>query len=166
MKSLATVILSLSLLAGCTATAIIPAKVTYTYPLLEPFQCYETGAGIGAVAYIDNGSMELYLPRYAPNLFASKRFVFNATEREGTWAERSDPDLRAVMATEETTLPNSCGTHLKQGMLLVTFPDNRDRYGETAGKRMWLTSTAGPDEIFMVRGVYWKWKLPFEGVGR
>jgi hypothetical protein len=49
---------------------------------------------------------------------------------------------------------------LNEGMLLVTFPP-KAHYGGLAGKQLWLTSTAGPDEVFVVRGVYWKSKATF-----
>jgi len=54
---------------------------------------------------------------------------------------------------------------LNEGMLLVTFP-SKAQYGDLAGKQLWLTSTAGPDEIFMVRGVYWKSKAAFQDLAK
>jgi hypothetical protein len=155
---------------GCSASAIIPAKVTYTYPLEEPLATYETIAEIGAVAYLDNGSLELYLPQYAPdpskpNPFRPQRFVFNKSSQEAVWQERKDPEflLRTILSKEQLQVEGSGDTiALNEGMLLVTFPKDGRKYGDLAGKHIWLTSTAGPDEIFKVRGVYWKSKASFE----
>jgi hypothetical protein len=170
MRRMPTLVILL-LTAGCTATAIIPAKVTYTYPLNEPIASYETPAEVGAVAYLDNGSMELYLPCYSPDPakpapFKPKRFVFTKTTAEGIWQERKDPEftLRMILKKEQLTASGSSEiiTNLNDGMLLVTFPSNSERYGIYAGKRIWLTSTAGADEIFKVRGIYWKSKATYE----
>ncbi len=150
-------LVSAALLAGCSATAIIPAKVTYTYPLMEPFAAYETKAAVGAVAYLDDGSLALYLPHLKPDQFRPERLVFTPAAEAGIWIERKDPALQLEMILEPRLLTPD-GPKLNEGMLLVTFPNDTEHYGEAASKRIWLTSTAGPDEIFQVRGVYWKSK--------
>jgi hypothetical protein len=145
-------------LAGCAGTAIIPAKVTYTYPLAGPAG-YESAAGTGAVAYLDNGTLELYLPLFAPGQIKPQRFVFSPADPTALlWVERKDPDLQARMVERPEEVKAADGrvlARLQNGMLLVTFPD-KPQYRDLAGKRLWLTSTAGPEEIFILRGVYWK----------
>ncbi|WP_447975192.1 hypothetical protein [Nitrospira sp. Kam-Ns4a] len=159
MKRCAWVLLSVWL-AGCSGTAIIPAKVTYTYPLAGP-SGYESPAGTGAVAYLDNGTLELYLPLFAPGQIKPQRFVFQPTSPTGLlWAERKDPDLQARIIQQPEEATSATGTvlaHLNEGMLLIAFPA-KPQYRDLAGKQLWLTSTAGPDEVFHLRGLYWKSK--------
>lgn len=155
-------------IAGCSGTAILPAKVTYTYPLLDPSGS-ESPAGAGAVAVLDKGTLELYLPLFARGQAKPRRFVFRSLDRSGVlWAERRDPDLVARMILGPETLRSQSGealANLNEGMLLVTFP-LKSAYGDLAGKRLWLTSTAGPEEIFVVRGVYWKSKAAVGDLSR
>lgn len=149
-------------LSGCSANAIIPAKVTFTYPLQEPFAAFETEAAVGAVAYLDEGSLALYLPHLTSHQSRPTRLVFVPTDTAAIWVERRDPELRLEMIQERRKLSAS-GPILNEGMLLVSFPDN-PRYGQAAGTRVWLTSTTGPDEIFRVRGVYWKSKASMKSL--
>jgi hypothetical protein len=155
-------------LAGCSGTAILPAKVTYTYPLSGP-SGYESTAATGAVAYLDNGTLELFLPLFSPGQLQPKRFVFQNTDGQGIlWAERRDPDLKARMIVRPEEVRSASGevlAQLNEGMLLVTLPP-KAHYGGLAGKQLWLTSTAGPDEIFVVRGVYWKSKATFPDLAK
>ncbi|GEM_PF-3853151 len=155
-------------LTGCAGTAILPAKVTYTYPLSGP-SGYESPAGTGAVAYLDNGTLELYLPLFTVGQLQPKRLVFQNIDRDGIlWAEHRDADLKARMILTPEQVRSADGTVLAQineGMLLVTFP-SKAQYGDLAGKQLWLTSTAGPDEIFLVRGVYWKSKAAFQDLAK
>ncbi len=167
MKRMAWILIAVWL-TGCAGTAILPAKVTYTYPLSSP-SGYTSPAGTGAVAYLDNGTLELYLPLYTVGQLLPKRFVFQGVGRDGIqWAERRDPDLKARMIVKPEQARSADGTvlaQLNEGMLLVTFP-SKAQYGDLAGKQLWLTSTAGPDEIFMVRGVYWKSKAAFQDLAK
>lgn len=48
--------------SGCSAHAIVPAKLTYTYPPNEAPQL--DAASMGAVAFVDAATMELYLPLF------------------------------------------------------------------------------------------------------
>ena len=167
MRRVAWVIIAVWL-AGCSGTAILPAKVTYTYPL-SGSSGYESTAGTGAVAYLDNGTLELFLPLFAPGQPQPKRFVFPSIDRAGIlWAERRDPDLKARMIVKPEQVRSAAGdvlAQLNEGMLLVTFP-SKAQYADLAGKQLWLTSTAGPDEIFVVRGVYWKFKATFPDLAK
>lgn len=162
MRGLAAAVLALWL-AGCAGTAIIPAKVTYTYPLAGP-SGYESVAGTGAVAYLDNGTLELYLPLFAPGQIKPQRFVFSPADPTGLlWVERKDQDLQARMVVQPEDVKAADGrvlARLNDGMLLVTFPA-KPQYRDLAGKQLWLASTAGPEEIFTLRGIYWKSKAGF-----
>ncbi len=155
-------------LVGCSGTAILPAKVTYTYPLGGP-SGYESPAGTGAVAYLDNGTLELYLPLFKPGQLKPERFVFRNTDEVGAfWAERKDPEFKArmILQTEQIKSPGgSILAQLNEGMILFNFPA-KSAYGDLAGKQIWLTSTVGPEEVYRVRGIYLKSKASFADLAK
>ena len=160
IRNFALVVVTMGVLCGCSSTAIIPAKVTYTYPLSDVYANYPA-SGRGAVAYLDNGSLELYLPANQTNQLRATRLVLqNANGNPTLWIGRNDTNLtaRLIVKPESVTAENGdILANLAEGQLLVTFPKD-DRYGGIQGQKLWLTSTAGPDETFIVRGLYWKSK--------
>ena len=147
------------ILAGCTGTAILPAKITYTYPLADALACYQPAA-MGAVAKQDNGTLRLYLPFFSKGQLRPKTIVFLSKDPEGVlWTSEADSSLKARFLREPLT-EDCVGvagniTDLQPGMLVVEFPQNLD-YHDLAGKRIWLSATIGEGELFVVRGVYWK----------
>lgn len=147
------------LLVGCSGVAILPAKITYTYPLLDDLQCYQP-AGRGAVAVQDNGTLRLVLPEFSKTQRVPKQIVFDTVTQDGViWTQsKDDPDLktRFMLAPEPATCTNGRSFNLPAGLLLVEFPPKPELYGELAGKQIWLTSTAGAGEIFVLRGIYYK----------
>jgi len=151
-------------IAGCSANAIIPVKLTYTYPPAEPM-AYETEAAFGAVAFVDKRTFDLYLP-YADGTVHSKprRFVFTPVDRSNVhWLGKSargkeEPDITARFVLEPEALKDNNGETLAQlgrGALVISFPPN-DAYKTLAGQTIWLTPSVSWNEVFHIRGFYLK----------
>jgi hypothetical protein len=151
-------------IAGCSAHAIIPVKLTYTYPPAEPM-AYETDAAFGAVAFVDERTFDLYLP-YADGTVHGKpaRFVFTPADRSNVrWLGkpsrgREEPDIAARFVLEPETLKGKDGetvAQLERGALVISFPRN-DVYKTLAGQTIWLTPSVSWDEVFHIRGFYLK----------
>jgi len=152
------------LIAGCSANAIIPAKLTYTYPPAEPM-AYATDAAFGAVAFVDERTFDLYLP-YAGGTVRGKpeRFVFTPVDRSNVrWLGRpsrskEEPDITARFVLEPEALTGKDGepmAQLERGALVISFPDN-DAYKKLAGQTIWLTPSVSWNEVFHIRGFYLK----------
>ncbi|GEM_PF-6782872 len=78
-------------LTACSTHAIIPAKLSYTYPVAEAI-AYDEG-GFGAIALVDHGTMDVYLPYFkAAKRHAGER---RAAKTQGTELVLSAPDLSA-----------------------------------------------------------------------
>lgn len=157
-------ILSWLLLTGCSAHAIIPAKLTYTYPPAEPM-AYETDAAFGAIAFVDERTFDLYLPYFNETVRTKpKRFAFTPVDKSNIhWLGKpargkEDPDIQARFVLEPEALKGKDGevvAQLDRGALVITFPKN-EAYKGLVGQTIWLTPSVGWNEVFHVRGLYLK----------
>ena len=162
----------LVVLAGCASHAIVPFRMTYTYPVAEACQ-YASQAACGAVAFWNDRSLELYLP-YQQKSFDARpaRYEFTpADARNETWLGKrantrgaTDIKARFVLADQEATNPS--GFRELRGMLVVEFPADAATHGDLAGKTIWLSPAVGWENVKLMRGLFWEGesRLP-ESVG-
>jgi hypothetical protein len=135
-----------AMLAGC-AGAGMTGPLTYTYPPALP-AVYAPDAALGAVAFLREGHLDLYLPVYhGDTRRRPERFSFRpAADPAGTWVghpyrlpQWDDIVARRVDAAE--ALPDPRTGHrvalLPPGALAVRFPAKR-RYGALAGTTVFL----------------------------
>jgi|SRR5581483_9148115 len=152
------------LLPACSAQGIIPAKLTYTYPPLEPM-AYPTDAAFGAIAMVDERTFDLFLPYFDQNIHSKpKRFVFTPTDSTNVhwWGGfsrgKGEADIEARFVLQPEELKGKNGdllANLDRGALVVTFPEN-PKYKELSGQKIWLTPSVGWNEVFHIRGLYMK----------
>ncbi len=157
-------LLAWGVLAGCSANAIIPVKLTYTYPPAEAM-AYETDAAFGAIAFVDERTFDLYLPYFNKTIHSKPaRFVFTPVEATNIrWTGKpsrgmheADIEARFVLVPEEIKDKNGeLLAKLDRGALLVTFPKKKE-YKGLSGQTIWLTPSVGWNEVFHVRGLYLK----------
>jgi hypothetical protein len=174
MKHPFSVLVLLFFLSGCSAHGIIPVKLTYTYPPAGPM-AYTTDAAFGAIAMVDERTFDLYLPYFNRDVRSKpKRFVFTPTDSTNVhWLGKpsrgqaeANIEARFVLGPEELKGKNGeTLARLDRGALLITFPEKED-YKGLSGQTIWLTPSVGWNEVFHLRGLYWKSpsKLP-ESVG-
>ncbi|MFA6013274.1 MAG: hypothetical protein WC799_25010 [Desulfobacteraceae bacterium] len=147
------VLIWIVIISGCKGIAVLPAKIVYMYPVGE---LYEQSAANGAVAKVDNGTLSLYLPMFNNNEQIPRRFEFYWENNKKIWEERrGDATIECILQDRDQSLPSGKTLHLTTNMILVKFPD-KPRYGDLAGKMIWLTANVGPDEFKKIRGVYFK----------
>lgn len=152
----------LALLGGCASNAIVPLRMTYTYPPAEGCG-YQAESACGAIAFWNDKSIELYLPNFGKSLRNKpQRFEFTPSDGERkVWRgkaaqQRGEPDITArfVLADQADTPPNA-EFHRRRGMLVVDFPADAT-YGELAGDSIWLTPAVDWENVKVVRGLFWE----------
>ena len=162
---LSSLLLVFSLLnAGCSANAIIPVKLTYTYPPAEAM-AYPTDAAFGAIAFVDERTFDLYLPYFNEKLRSKPaRFVFTPVDASNVrWLGKpargmheADIEAHFILGPEEIKDKNGeLLAKLDRGALVVTFPKETE-YGDLSGQTIWLTPSVGWNEVFQIRGIYLK----------
>lgn len=150
------------LLSGCASHAIVPFRMTYTYPVAEACQ-YPTVTACGAVAFWNDKTIALYLP-YQKNTFEKRpaRYEFTSLDAKNeTWIgklanTRNDADIHAHFILSDQAENDPRGFRATRGMLIVDFPNKQEIYGELAGKTIWLTPSVGWENVKQIRGLFWE----------
>ena len=151
-----------AVLAGCASHAIVPFRMTYTYPVAEACR-YPSQAACGAVAFWNDKLIELYLP-YRQKSFDKRpaRYEFTPVDAGNeTWLgkranTRGAADIKARFVLADQDAENSSGFRERRGMLVIDFPADAAGYGDLAGKTIWLTPAVGWENVKLMRGLFWE----------
>ncbi len=151
-----TVLIITFIICSCSSSAIIPAKLTYTYPLGDVMTAQPEQAK-GVVAYLDDGTLELFLPLFNEKMIKPMRYVFLENETGNVFTERKDNEFTARILPGDEEIVSSAGDRisLQKGVLVIQFPNN-DIYQKLSGKTIWLNLICGYEEVYQISGLYLK----------